>query len=303
MKYEIITDLNNSDIFNIAHNFTSLKGSEFNPIEIDFLFAFISQIDKDDEEFKEYQIDSYILSDKMQRRMKKDRVAKLFDSLIGKFISVSTKDDEKRYSIFDTLSFNKKDEIYKVKFSSEMKTFFLKLQPYTKGYLSDIFKIESTYSKKIYLLCSQWKRAGSFKIKVEKLMKDLGIQEGSSYLKYGLFKDKVLKVAERNMINKTSIYFEYEELKRGRKVDELLFIIKDNPKFIKPKENKTPKLFEPGTSKFEKYKGKIIETKSGDKEINFIEEQSDQLKIYFMDDGFAIIKNIDILNEIIKDIR
>ena len=243
MEYEVITDLNSSNIFNVAHKFTSLKGSEFSPVEIDFLFAFISQIDKDDERFKEYHIDSYTLSDKMRRRMKKDRVAKLFDSLIGKYISVSTKDDEKRYSIFDTLSYNRKDEIYKVKFSSEMKTFFLKLQPYTKGYLSDIFKIESTYSKKIYLLCSQWKKAGSFRIKVEKLMNDLGIQKGSSYLKYGLFKDKVLKVAEKNMINKTSIYFEFEEIKKGRKVDELLFTIHKNPKFEK-QEKEQPKLFE-----------------------------------------------------------
>jgi plasmid replication initiation protein len=243
MDYEVINDLNKSDIFNIAHKFTTLKGSEFNPLEIDFLFAFITQIDEKDELLKEYRIDTDTLSNKMNRRMRKERVALLFDNLIVKHISVSTNNTEKRYSIFDALTYNRKEEIYTVKFSSEMKTFFLKLKPYTKGYLSDIFKLKSTYTKKIYLLCSQWKRAGSFKIKVDTLISDLGIKEDSSYTSYGLFKDKVLKVAEKNMIEKSSIYFEYEEIKKGKKVDELLFIIKENPNVVKPQEDKeAPKL-------------------------------------------------------------
>ncbi len=257
MDYEVVTDLNKSDIFNVAHKFTSLKGSEFNPLEIDFLFAFISQIDEQDEAFKEYQIDTDTLSDKMGRRMRKERVAQLFDSLIVKYISVSTKDDEKRYSIFDTLSYNRKLEIYTVKFSSEMKRFFLKLQPYTKGYLSDIFKLESTYSKKIYLLCAQWRTAGSFKIKVDKLMQELGVPEGSNLTDYGQFKRKILKTAEKNMLEKSSIYFEYEEKKKGKKVDEITFIIKTN-RSLKDEE---PKLFELELSDTQKELNRYIGSK------------------------------------------
>ena len=241
MKYEVITELSDKNVFNIAHEFTSLRGSEFSPVEIDFLFSFISQLDKDDETFKEYQIDSSILSEKMNRRMRKERVAKLFDSLIMKFISFSSETKEKRYSIFDTLEYNKKEEIYKVRFSSQMKPFFLKLKPFTKGYLSDIFKLESAYSKKIYLLCSQWKKAGSFRMKVEQLMNDL--QVAKSLKRYDNFKRKVLKVAQKNMLEKSSIYFDFEEIKKGRKVDELLFTIHKNPKFEK-QEKEQPKLFE-----------------------------------------------------------
>jgi plasmid replication initiation protein len=241
MEYEVVTDLNKSDVFQVAHKFTTLRGSEFNPLEIDFLFAFISQIDEKDEVLKEYRISNDVLTDKMERRMRKERVAQLFDSLIVKYIAVSTKDDEKRYSIFDTLSYNRREDVYTVKFSSEMKKFFLKLKPFTKGYLSDIFKLKSSYTKKIYLLCAQWKKAGSFKIKVDKLMRELGIKEGSSLEIYNRFKEKVLKVAEKNMIEKSSIYFEYEEIKVGKRVDELLFIIKDNPNVVRPKEIKEPK--------------------------------------------------------------
>ena len=42
------------------------------------------------------------------------------------------------------------------------------------------------------------------------------------------------------MIEKSKIYFEYEEIKRGKRVNELLFIIKDNPAFKQEK----PQLFQ-----------------------------------------------------------
>lgn len=255
MEYEVVTDLNKSDIFNVAHKFTTLRGSEFNPLEIDFLFAFISQIDEQDELLKEYRINADVLSDKMERRMRKERVAQLFDSLIVKYISVSTKDDEKRYSIFDTLSYNRKHEIYTVKFSSEMKRFFLKLQPYTKGYLSDIFKLQSAYTKKIYLLCAQWRTAGSFTIKVDKLMDEMQVPESMRI--YNRFKEKVLKVAEKNMLEKSSIYFEYQEKKVGKKVDELIFIIKTN----RTRKDEDPKLFELELSDTQKELNKYIGSK------------------------------------------
>lgn len=255
MDYEVVTDLNKSDIFNVAHKFTTLRGSEFNPIEIDFLFAFISQIDEQDEVLKEYRINADVLSDKMQRRMRKERVAELFDSLIVKYISVSTLDDEKRYSIFDTLSYSRKKELYTVKFSSEMKRFFLKLKPFTKGYLSDIFKLQSAYTKKIYLLCAQWQKAGSFTIKVDKLMSDLQVSD--TFKSYGDFKRKVLKVAEKNMLEKSSIYFELQEKKDGKRVYELIFIIKTKPK-AKALKAEEPKLFEPELSKVQKELDKLI---------------------------------------------
>ena len=256
MKYEVITELTDKDVFNIAHKFTTLKGSEFNPIEIDFLFSFVTQIEEDDEVFKEYQIDKNTLENKMQRRIENKRISTLFKNLIGKYIEAEDNNKIKTFSIFDTLEYDKVNKVYSIRFSSQMKPFLLKLKPFTKGYLSDIFKIESAYSKKIYLLCSQWRKAGSFKIKVEKLMDEL--QVSKSLRRYDNFKRKVLKVAEKNMLNKTSIYFEYKELKKGRKVDELLFIIKQNPNIAKEKDQ--PKLFKDPTfeEQIEALKGQKI---------------------------------------------
>ena len=257
MDYEVVTDLNKSDIFNVAHKFTSLKGSEFNPLEIDFLFAFVTQIDEKDEAFKEYRIDKATLEEKMNRRLENKRISTLFKSLIGKYIEAEDEKKIRTYSIFDTLVFDKEEKVYTVQFSSKMKPFLLKLKPYTKGYLSDIFKLESTYSKKLYLLCAQWRTAGSFKIKVDKLMEELGIKEGSTYSTYGEFKRKVLKTAEKNMLEKSSIYFEYKEKKIGARVDEITFIIKTN----RTRKEEEPKLFELELSDTQKELDKFIGSK------------------------------------------
>ncbi len=257
MDYEVVTDLNKSDIFNVAHKFTSLKGSEFSPLEIDFLFAFVTQIDEKDEAFKEYRIDKATLEEKMNRRLENKRISTLFKSLIGKYIEAEDEKKIRTYSIFDTLVFDKEEKVYTVQFSSKMKPFLLKLKPYTKGYLSDIFKLESTYSKKLYLLCAQWRTAGSFKIKVDKLMQELGVPDGSTYSTYGEFKRKVLKTAEKNMLEKSSIYFEYKEKKIGARVDEITFIIKTN-RTLKDEE---PKLFELELSDTQKELNKYVGSK------------------------------------------
>jgi len=240
MEHEVITELSGKDVFNIAHKFTTLKGSEWKPNEIDFLFAFVSEIQNDDEQFKFYKLTRAELNRKLDKRIEKARIAKLFKAMLDKKIETETDKEIIHYNIFSTLKYNKESEELSVKFNDDLKSLLLQLKPFTKGYLSDIFKMESSYAKRIYLLCSQWKNAGSFKIKVQQLMDEL--QVSKSFRRYDNFKRKVLQVAEKNMIENSSIYFEFEELKKGRKVDELLFKIYENPKNKKEKEQ--PKLMD-----------------------------------------------------------
>ena len=240
MEYEVITELSDKDVFNIAHKFTTLKGSEWKPNEIDFLFAFVSEIQNDDEQFKFYKLTRTELNRKLDKRIEKARIAKLFRAMLNKKIETETDKEIIHYNIFSTLKYNKESEELSVKFNDDLKPLLLKLKPFTKGYLSDLFKMESSYAKRMYLLCSQWQRAGSFRVKVEQLMNDL--QVSKSLRVYADFKRKVLKVAQKNMIEKSSIYFEFEEQKKGKKVVELLFTIHKNPKFEKKKEDNQPSL-------------------------------------------------------------
>jgi len=62
------------------------------------------------------------------------------------------------------------------------------------------------------------------------------------------------------MLEKSSIYFELQEKKDGKRVDELIFIIKTKPK-AKALKAEEPKLFEPELSKVQKELDKLIGSK------------------------------------------
>ncbi|NGY80989.1 replication initiation protein [Bacillus megaterium] len=53
--------------------------------------------------------------------------------------------------------------------------------------------------------------------------------EPTKYKQYGHFKSKVLAVAQKEINNKTDIHFEFVEIKTGRKVTSIEFIITSSP--------------------------------------------------------------------------
>jgi plasmid replication initiation protein len=54
------------------------------------------------------------------------------------------------------------------------------------------------------------------------------LQVPTSYKLYSKFKQAVLQVAEKELIEHCDIFFEYEEIKEGKRVNEILFRIKKN---------------------------------------------------------------------------
>ena len=224
MNELITTELTSKNVFRIAHKFTTLKGSEWKPNEIDFLFSFISEIRKDDDKFKFYELTRSQLSKKMKRRLEKARIIELFDNMLNKQIKIETNKEIKHYNIFATLIYNKVDDAFKVKFNDDIKYLLLQIKPFTQGYLSDLFKLESVYSKKLYLLLAKNLNIVKFKISVEDLMNELEVTK--SYRRYDNFKRKVLEVTKKACLkNQTKLQFEFEEVKDRKKVTHLIFNI------------------------------------------------------------------------------
>lgn len=91
-------------------------------------------------------------------------------------------------------------------------------------------------------------------------MSDLQVPQSMKI--YNRFKEKILKVAEKNMFEKSSIYFEFQEKKDGKRVDELIFIIKTKAK-AKVLKAEELRLFEPELSKEQKELDKFIGSKIG----------------------------------------
>jgi plasmid replication initiation protein len=126
-----------------------------------------------------------------------------------------------------------------VSFHPKMKPFLLSLQSHFTIYdVRNILSLPSSYSIRIYELLKQYQTIGRRKFLLKELKEIIGVIEEidvngkkkykDNYPLYGNFKQRVLKKAQRDLKKNTDIFFTFEEIKRGRAVNELLFYIHAN---------------------------------------------------------------------------
>jgi plasmid replication initiation protein len=126
-----------------------------------------------------------------------------------------------------------------ISFHPKMKPFLLSLQSHFTTYdVSNILKLPSSYSIRIYELLKQYQKIGRRKFLLQELKEVIGVIEEidlngkkkykDNYPLYGNFKQRVLLKAQRDLKKYTDISFEFEPIKRGRAVYELLFHIYSN---------------------------------------------------------------------------
>ena len=295
---EIVDDMNGQTTFRVAHEINQLSISTLTPLEIDFFFAFVADIRKDDDNIKRYEIDKDILETKLKRRIDNNRVEDLLHRMLGKQIWINNNDEIKGYNIFATLAYRKKEEVYSVLFNPDLKPFLLKLEAFILGDTKYLFALESKYHKQMYLLMSQWKKRGKYTTKVDALMKSFKVPKS---MEFKHFRQRVLDGAAKEFFEKSDVIYEWKVTKKkGKKVDEITFYIQDNPHFKKS----DPGLFDADEMQtgFEKYYGKKIRTKSGIFTIVRIGSIGDNLQIYFQEDpdGYATVPNIEALERAIK---
>jgi len=123
-----------------------------------------------------------------------------------------------------------KDGCIEASFSPKLKPYFLKLKENFTAYnLRYILPMQGIYSIRIYQLLKseQWKH-NKVTYKLDYLYDILQVPK--SYCNYAHFNRRVLKQAEKELKEHSDIYFKYAEVKDGKKVIEITFIIFNNEK-------------------------------------------------------------------------
>lgn len=87
--------------------------------------------------------------------------------------------------------------------------------------------LKSSYAIRMYELLMQYKTIGERVIEIEDLRTYLGLKP-EQYSKYSMFKKRTIEISQKEINAKSDIYFEFEEIKKGRKVASIRFIIKRN---------------------------------------------------------------------------
>lgn len=123
-----------------------------------------------------------------------------------------------------------KDNYIKLRFHSDLKPFLLELkQRYLVYDIRNILSLTSIYSIRLFELLKQYQKIGKRRFLVDELKLALSI-EPDEYTLYGHFKNRIILKAQKDLLEHTDIYFEFEEETEKKRVIAITFKINENKK-------------------------------------------------------------------------
>ena len=204
------------------------------------LILFLASVIRSDkeEDFKGYMFSTTECARIAQLKHKEEysEVKKTTRSLISKNFEIQTQAGFLRTSWLSSAEYVEDSAKVIVEFDSKLKPYLLQLKDkHTKYGLAQVDRLKSMYSIRVYELLKQYEKNGEKYFLVADLRQKLGIEPGK-YINYNSLKVYVLTAAQVELKAKTDISFEFEEIKIGRKVGKIRFLIKSTsvvgPKFI-----------------------------------------------------------------------
>jgi len=206
------------------------------------ILLMVSMIKPEDEEFKSIRIRVQDLKEilELQRKDLYKEIPKITRKLMSRILEIKDIEKNKLLQIgwLSSAEYLFGEGVVELSFDPKLKPYLLKLKKaFTIYNLQSVLKLRSSYAIRLYELLKQYETIGTRKFEVNELKEILGIGK-TEYKLYGDFKRRVILPAQKELKNKTDIYFDFKEVKRGRKVVELIFYIYKNPNFKEIKEEK-----------------------------------------------------------------
>ncbi|OLR25457.1 replication initiation protein [Bacillus cereus] len=201
--------------------------SRLNLIEQKILLCLASNIEPTDRDFKIYTfpIKQFHELLGLNGATKYTELSGITKDLLSKVIEIRTKEGLMQLSWVSSVIYNKNRGTIDIRFDPLLKPFLLELSSQFTSYrLGNVMKLKSTYSIRIYELLKQYEDLKERIIYLEDLRYYLDAL--NIYPKYANFKQRVLNASQQELKRKTDIFFEFEEIKSGRKVQKIKFIIK-----------------------------------------------------------------------------
>ena len=219
----------------VAQSNDLIEARHNNPLTVreqKIILAMVSEIQPDDEDFKEYRISLKNFNEMLglKGKTKYSEIKEIVKSLMGKTIEIPRKN--KGWLLANWVSsaeYIDGEGVIELTFPPKLKPYLLQLKEYTSYRLSNILALNSTYSIRLYELMKKWEFLGAWEYPLEELRGKLGVEEGT-YPKYSNFKIRVLSRAVEEVNEKTDFHIRMQEIKKGRSVERIKFIIKHKPK-------------------------------------------------------------------------
>lgn len=186
----------------------------------------VSKIRKEDEDFQTYilPIKEFYKLLGYQGSPKYSEMRKITKDLMGKVLEIKEDKKFKQMSWLSYVEYNQQEGNVALSFDPRLKPYLLQLKrEFTSYRLKNVMELKSNYAIRMYEVLKKWQKVREIIIPLTDLRQMLGTDD--KHQEYHNFKKRVLNPAQQELKEKTDIFFEYEELKKGRKVTALRFAI------------------------------------------------------------------------------
>jgi len=232
---QISTTLKSPNALIVKSNHLVNAEYRLTPLEMKIVYLMAMQIKQGDEDFKTYYLR---ISDFKEDLSLKDnkalytRMVDIVNRLMQRVIKIEDENGDVEQFHFVTYSKHRSaNGTIAIRFVPELKPHFLELKAqFTSFYDTNVLTLRSSYSMRIYEFLKQYETIGKRVMEVEELKKKLEIQD--KYRSYNMFKKKVVMQAEKDLRKSCDIYFSYNEIKEGRKINAIEFLIHRNRKTV-----------------------------------------------------------------------
>jgi len=191
----------------------------------------ISKIHPDEEDLKKHEltVQEFMTLMELKGHANYKELQKITLGLMKKILVIK-KPDEKTLTQVAWINYAHYEEgtgKIQVSFSDAMKPFLLHLKSkFTTINITDLMQFKSIHAIRIYELLKQYQDIGERTLRVEKIKECCGV---TGRLKtYPNFEKKILLISQREINEKSDIYFEFERQKHVRKIVGIKFIISKN---------------------------------------------------------------------------
>ena len=208
------------------------------------ILAVVGQISPDDKDFSDYRIsiaELVKLTGISDENLYRD-IRTICSRLMSSVITIKEPDNPDGFLMvtwFSHARYRASEGEVEFSISPELKPYLLQLkEQFTTYHLNQVINLQSTYSIRLYELLRQFLplkavqkgRASSFRdLSLNDLRGYLGVASGK-YPKFFDFRRYVLEKAQVELEDKTDLSFDFEPVRKGRKISSIRFIIRHNIK-------------------------------------------------------------------------
>jgi len=204
-------------------------------LESKLILTLFSNVQPSDDDINTYvfQIQPFVQMLDLKGKSKYKDLREITKGLMQKVYEIRIGDTLHQVSWLSHVAYNQGEGTISMRFDEFWKPYILQLQHnFTSYKLGNITKLKSSYSIRLYELLKQWQKVGKHVFAVKELRSLLGVPD-ETYKLYANFKQRILLNAQRELREASDIVFDFKEIKEGRSVKKIQFIINHNSVFSK----------------------------------------------------------------------